>query len=297
MPPESKLFIGEPTEVAKQFESSLLEIGIPPCPVILALVTAEIRKEEPDFSHLVSIISADVAISASLIKTANSPYFGRQTRVRSVNDALTVLGLTLIGSTIAGIVLRKVFPESQTMTRFWDSSARIARISAWLAHKLDIPELQAEEVYAFGLFRDCGIPVLFTSHPSYLEVLEVANNEKTASFTEIETATFAIHHAAVGSVLAQNWWLPEDVQLAIRAHHNLPALASKESLLPMRSRQMIAIAQFAEHLIQRQLGLSHTEEWLKLGNACLKLLRIDEYDLEFIYTEAHPIVSQEGGRA
>lgn len=284
---------GANAELVPQLERSLTDIGIPPCPAILTRVMTEIQKDEPDYAHLTAIIGSDVAISAGLIKTANSPFFSRQRRARSVSEAITILGLSVVSHVIAGLVLRKAFPDSPTLHRFWDSSARIARISGWLAHKLDIPGLTAEDAYTFGLFRDSGIPVLLLRHPQYSDALILANNETTRAFTDIESATVPEHHATVGSLLAQSWWLPEEIYLGIRAHHNLPALEATDSLLPMLCRQLIATSQLAEHLLQRQLGLCHTQEWPKLGAACLSLLRLDEDDLEFLYTVAQPVVAAE----
>ena len=58
----------------------------------------------------------------------------------------------------------------------------------------------------------------------------------------------------------------------------------------MQSRKLIAIAQLSEHLVQKQLGLSLTEEWPKLKSACLQLLNLDEEKLQSLYTEAESVV-------
>ncbi|MBK7813158.1 MAG: HDOD domain-containing protein [Rhodocyclaceae bacterium] len=63
-----------PTGIAA-LEQSLLDVGIPPRPLILERAGEEMRKEEPDFRHLGELISADVSLAAGLLKTANSAYF------------------------------------------------------------------------------------------------------------------------------------------------------------------------------------------------------------------------------
>lgn len=280
-----------PSDVDMLFERSLLDVGIPPCPVILNRFMAEAGKDEPDFKRLEGIISADVGISAGLIKTANAPYFGMRQRVRSVSEALTVLGLNVSSRAIAGIVLRNSFPNMPNLERFWDASARIARLSGWLAQQLELRGLRAEDAYTFGLFRDCGIPVLLKRFPGYEAALSAANGEQTESFTAIEEAALPTNHAMVGCLLAQSWWLPEEICLAIRNHHDLAALKSAESQLPLLSRRLVATAQFAEHILQRQLGLSLTQEWPKLGEACLELLDVGESDLERLYADAEPVAA------
>jgi len=271
-------------------ELSLLEIGIPPCPEILVRIMSEMHKEEPDYHRLSNIISADVALSAGLIKTTNSPYFARSQRARSVHDALTVLGLRVASHTIAGIILRNIFPNTPNMVRFWDASARTARLCAWLAQKLDIGSFNSDDAYTFGLFHDCGIPVLMGHFPNYKEVLAQANRDSKNEFTASEEAQLKTNHAIVGSALAQSWFLPEDMCLAIRHHHDLTAL-SPNSILPQSNRLFIATTQFAEHFSQQQLGLDITQEWPKFGTASLEALQIDEDDLEFLYSEARHILS------
>jgi HD-like signal output (HDOD) protein len=273
-----------------QLERSLLDIEIPPCPEILIRIMGEMHKEEPDYHRLSNMISADVALSAGLIKTTNSPYFARAQRARSVHDALTILGLRVAGHTIAGIILRNLFPNTPNMVRFWDASARTARLSAWLAHKLDIPGFHPDDAYTFGLFHDCGIPILMVRFPNYKEVLGLANRDTQNEFTKTEEALVNTNHALVGSALAQSWWLPEDMCLAIHHHHDLKAL-TPDSTLPKFHRYYIATNQFAEHFSQQQLGLDFTQEWPKFSAACLETLQIDEEDLEFLYTEAKQIVA------
>ncbi len=272
-------------------ERSILDVGIPPCPLILGRFMSEAKKDEPDFNLLASIIGTDVGISAGLIKTANSPYFGMRQRVRSVNEALTVLGLKTASRAVSGIILRKTFPNVQNLERFWDASARIAHLSGWLAQHLEIRGLRAEDTYTFGLFRDCGIPVLLGRFPLYEQVLSAANNDASRSFIEMENEAMPTNHAMVGCILAQNWWLPDEICLAIRNHHHLAKLES--STLPILSRRLIATAQLAEHIIQQQLGLSLTQEWTKLGAACLQVLDLDETRLDALYSEAAPIVKSE----
>ncbi len=74
-------------------EQSIKGIDIPPRPLIIDRVRAAMNEEVPNFKRVGELISADVSLAAGLIKTANSPYFGCQSRARSINEALLMLGL------------------------------------------------------------------------------------------------------------------------------------------------------------------------------------------------------------
>jgi HD-like signal output (HDOD) protein len=276
-------------KIDPHLERALLDIEIPPCPDILVRIMNEMHREEPDYHRLSNTICADVALSAGLIKTTNSPFFLRQQRARTVHDALSILGLRIASHTIAGIILRNIFPNTPSMVRFWDASARTARLCAWLAHRLDIPGLNADDAYTFGLFHDCGIPVLMQRFPNYKEVLGLANQDIENEFTTQEEVLLRTNHALVGSALAKSWWLDEDMCLAIRHHHSLAALAS-DSSLPTSCQYFIATARFAEHFTQQELGLENSQEWPKFAVACLETLQIDEDDMEFLYSEAKQVV-------
>jgi HD-like signal output (HDOD) protein len=280
-----------PTPLDRMVEQTVIDLGIPPCPAILRRFMVEAEKDEPDYHRLASIICSDVSLSASLIKTANSPYFGVRQRVRSVNEALVILGLNTASRAVAGIILRKSFPTVPNLERFWDASSRFARLSGWLAQQLNDLRIPPEDAYTFGLFRDCGIPVLLKRLPSYESVLQSANNEAELGFTMVEDDVLPTNHAIVGCVLAQSWWLPEEICLSIRHHHDQPVLAATSSPPPLITRKLIAVTQLAEHLVQQQLGLSLTHEWGKLGATCLKLLDIDQARLEALALEAAPVIA------
>lgn len=279
-------------EIEKRMRAEVRDIGIPPRPVILEQIDREMAKEEPDFGLLASLIGSDVALAAGLIKTTNSPYFGFSKRVRSVREALMVLGLRVIARTIAGLALQKAFPHVPSLERFWDASATTARVAGWLAQHLgDVCPVRADDAYTFALFRDCGVPVMMIPFPEYPEVLKRANGEENLPFTAVEDQALALNHAIVGAELAENWLLPEDIHQAIRHHHHRDALtADHPTALTPASRRLIAIAQLAEHLIQQHTGRNQTREWQKLGEACLDVLGLIPDDLPQLLVDSREVV-------
>ena len=275
--------------ITEKLGNTLRDIGIPPRPDILDRINSEMRKDEPDFKQLGIIIGSDVGLSAGLIALANSPYFGARGRARSINDALMLLGLSVASRAIAGLVIRKQFPSSPSLVRFWDASAAIARISGWLAQNLDGIKSRAEDAYTFGLFRDCGIAVLMKRFPEYTEVLKKANKEALLSFTAVEETSYPTNHAVVGCLLAQSWWLPEEICLSIRHHHEYPPATQLNSA----TLDMIAITQFAEYLFQRHSGHSATSEWNKAMTFCLSRLKLEEKDIEAILKRTAELVKSD----
>ncbi len=273
---------------------ALRDIGIPPRPTILLEIDREMAKDEPDFSRLAKILGADVAMAAALIKTTNSPFFGFNKKVRTVHEALLVLGLKTVVSTIAGIELRKAFQHVPDMERFWDASAKTARVSGWLAKRCKArSRIRPEDAHTFGLFRDCGIPVLMIPFPEYRSVLAKANAETELSFTAVEDQLLSVNHAEMGASLAESWLLPDEIALAILHHHDLSRLEEQQgaSSVAGLSWRLIAIAHLAEHLIQERTGLARTQEWGKVSGVVLQLLAVDETELVTLIDECGAVIS------
>jgi len=265
--------------IESRMKIEIRDIGIPPRPTILAQIERETARDEPDFIHLAKLLSKDVGLSAGMIKIANSPYFSFGKKVPTVQEALLVLGLKVVVKTVAGLALQQVFKHVPSMERFWDASALTAEVAACVTKHLGRRiAVRPEDAHTFALFRDCGIPMLMIPFPEYREVLVRANNEAALPFTEVEMQAIGLDHASLGAQLAEDWLLPEETCLAIRHHHDLAAVDGSLAL-PARSRQLIAIAQLAEYLIQQQNSQSQTSEWGKLGTGCLASLELGADDL------------------
>ena len=57
------------------------------------------------------------------------------------------------------------------------------------------------------------------------------------------------------------------------------------SALTLVSRQLIAIAQIAEYLVQEQTGMNKSCEWDKLGDACLNIVNLTREELADVLDE------------
>jgi HD-like signal output (HDOD) protein len=283
---------GAARSTEEALEASLREIGIPPRPAILDRIDAEMRKPDPDLRYLSDLISADVGLAAGLLKTVNSPYFGFQSRARTVMQALMMLGLAVASRAVAGLVMRRVFPPLPALERFWDGSARVARASGWLVGRLGVREnVRADDAYTYGLFRDCGIPILMKKFPGYVGVLQRANADTERPFTLIEREFCPTDHALVGCLMAQHWLLPDEIGTAIRHHHDAVTLASGATSLPAASVRLAALSQLAEYLVQRVSKLSKTREWDKMSGVCQGILGLDGIGVEALVAEAPPVVA------
>ncbi|HQT26036.1 MAG TPA: HDOD domain-containing protein, partial [Burkholderiales bacterium] len=87
-------------------ENLLNNIKIPPRPTILVELMEEQRKEDPDFRKLSGLIGKDISLSAALLKTVNSPFFGLRTKATSAQEAIHYLGMQNVMNLVSGFALK-----------------------------------------------------------------------------------------------------------------------------------------------------------------------------------------------
>lgn len=281
-------------EMYRSLEKTLDKLDIPPRPLVLDRIMLELRESDPDYRKLSTLISADISLAGGFIKTVNSPFFGLQRRVASVQEALLLMGLELASRILSGILLRHAFPHRPELEPIWDQSMKVAILSHWLARLLksrDGP--RADIAYTYGLFRDAGMAVMTLKYPNYPSVLHAAAQDKINTFTEVEDGLLGLNHAMAGARLAEGWLLPEDLQRGILFHHAIARWPEDMEMLPVASARYIALSQLAEKILQDNGGVTVNMEWHKLGGACLMVLGLDEGQLAEMEAEAIPFVRQE----
>lgn len=266
---------------AEQAANLLANIFIPPCPRVVAALVQEANKDLPDFEKLDKLLSGDVGLAAAVLKTANSPYYGLQRKVQSVKQSLSVLGLRTVTSIVTLLALRKALPTEMSLDRFWDRTNYHALACGAVARYLKLSS--ADAAYTFGLFNDCGIPILAMQFPDYKETLTKANHD-SRPITVIEQEHYGTNHAIVGAVLASNWQLPEPICKAIREHHSLDMLYTPGAAAP-ETASLRCVSMVADFLVNRFLEIEQEAEWNMHGPAALSRIGLQPEDLDWIFSD------------
>jgi HD-like signal output (HDOD) protein len=241
--------------------SKLLKgIDIPPCPAVLDALTRELKSEDANIARISRLISQDVALAAGIMKIANSPFFQPARQVGSINEALAFLGVGQVFNLLIKEVLHKSLNDHRDLRldRYWDSAAYTAAACANLA----LPGTHRDNAYCFGLFHDCGIPILIRRFPDYRDTLNLANRDGKRDFTRVEETRHGTHHAVIGHLVSRNWGLAPAVSQAILCHHDLTVFEQNEGL-PNESLVLIALNLIAEHVVSLHLRDKTEGEWEK----------------------------------
>lgn len=252
------------------------DLGVPPRPQILADLSREMARPEPDVQRIARVVASDVALTAAVLRVANSPAYALTRRAETLGQAVGLLGLRQIGVMVTGLVMRKALrTDGPQLTRFWDVSAKRSWALSTLARGLRCVDVDVAQT--FGLFCDVGIPLLMQRFANYGPTLKAANSATERSFTEVEQDAHRTDHALIGALMARSWGVSQEVCLAIRLHHDYAVFS--DAKVPETVARLIAMGLLAERAIQTFAGLNSSTEWVKGGDGALGALMLGDADV------------------
>jgi diguanylate cyclase (GGDEF)-like protein len=180
-------------------------------------------RKDPEFgiADLVEVIKDDPAITAKILKSANSTYFGLRWPVKSLEKATALLGTTVITTLALTFSLEKSAMTKGPLAEHFESYWLQSIVQATAADLLcDKGTTDAEgDPFLAGLLMDIGrLVLLTTSSETYLPVLvEAGNGPKDLHVVELQE--LGIDHVQIGTELMNRWNLPATMVEPIQSHH------------------------------------------------------------------------------
>ena len=168
-------------------------------------------------------IGNDAALTARLLRIANSAAYGQHRKIATVSRAIAVLGVRQVRDLTMGLTAVRAFSGISnnlvTMEVFWRHSVMCAVAAGQIAGRRDAA--RTESPFVAGLLHDIGQLVMYSSVPeaSRETLLMLADSTEDIGLYECERAVLAFDHAAVGASLARTWGLPDSLLECIEFHH------------------------------------------------------------------------------
>ena len=237
------------------FEQRLEAIDqLPSLPLVLQQIQKVITNERTSMAQISAVVAKDQALTSRAIRLVNSAWYGRTTRVTSIQQVLVTLGLKTLNTLMLGLTVTKLFPTSDTrgfnMRSFWEHAFGTALLAKKLAHESG-KKANADEYFVGGLLHDLGKLVLEQFfHDEYVSALQLMR-EKKQSLLVSEREIFDSDHADTGAWLGKKWRIPRQIHQVMELHHRsrLPG-----ELLP-EEKNLIRIVQAADALcISENIG-------------------------------------------
>jgi len=189
-------------EITELIESDRLVLPTLPEVALKARDTAE--DVNASAKDLAKVISNDAAMTARIIKVANSPIMRGAREIEDVQMAIARLGITCISNLVTGLAMEQMFQATsdfidKAMRKSWTHSTEVAGIANVLARHYT--KLKPDQATLAGLVHNIGILPILT----YAEDSGKLNDHITLQ-NVIEKI-----HPIIGVKILESWDFPKEL--------------------------------------------------------------------------------------
>lgn len=257
--------------------------NLPTLPVIMLKILECIDNPHSSAGDLKNIISNDVAISAKILRLANSALFAQSHEIVDIGRAIVVLGFNMvvdvaISVSFASLMMPQKSALVISMEDFWEHDIAAAQAGRIIGTSIGYPHL--EQAFIIGLMHDIGKLVLATHFTKDFNCAVEESQDYDLYLCETEEKVFGFNHADAGALLARHWNFPEQLIMSIQYHHHY-------SELPEKYKKEILIAHVADYLAKIN-GIGNSGDNNKipmLHPDVFNSLVTSEYDLSLLSEE------------
>lgn len=189
--------------------------SLPPFPPVAGKVINLLADDSVSLREIADTLSTDAALSAEVLRLANSPLFGPRYGVKSVLHALAVLGVRRLTGLVLTLSMSRFLKRASVgdlMRRSWRHNLACALAAKEFAHSFG---RDANEAYNAGLFHDAGRLAFLIVDPRFYQTIAGCK----VDLREMELAHFGVDHCEAGAWVIEQWHLPEAFAEVARHHH------------------------------------------------------------------------------
>lgn len=191
---------------------------LPPVPAVAQKILSLLQSERTTATDVESVIAAEPALSARILKIANSALFARRAGARTVGEAVTYVGFKTVRSIVLVASMRSVYVRPRLADHLlWVHSMGVALASAELAQMTRA--IPADEALTAGLLHDVGKLVLKAYDSATFDTVMQAIYNEGVSSVEAEVEAFGVGHAEVGEQILAKWGFPDELRVPVALHH------------------------------------------------------------------------------
>jgi HD-like signal output (HDOD) protein len=188
--------------------------ALPAAPKIAQRLITTFDQEEVDMLQVAALIEEDPVLTAKMLRTANSAFFGLTRSVSTAREAINVMGLIKVRALVIAAAFGESFHcvGSVNMNQFWRYSMNSANLARYIALPIRIDENTA---FTSGLIHKIGELVMHVGMPEAMIDLERSVPMLDLKRAAAERALFGYNYAEVGAALAREWHFPKRMINAI----------------------------------------------------------------------------------
>ncbi len=196
--------------------------NLKPIPAVIHQILEVVDKPDSSMAEVANIIQYDPAVTASVLRTCNSAYFGLKHPAESIKDAVSLLGIDQIVQIVlmkSGIRLLSGKQEGYGLHEgaMWKYSVSSALVAKQIAQKLSLENKNT--IFTAALLKDIGKTVLDRFVLDSFEKISALVVNKGLSFREAEKKIIGVDHTELGGMIAKMWKFSPRMVKIIRHHH------------------------------------------------------------------------------
>lgn len=260
-------------------------ISLPTLPTVVSKMIQLVDNPKTSASSLARLIYTDQALTARILKLANSAYYGFPREISTVNMAIVVLGFNTVKEMGLSLSVFEAFKGGNDgifdISRFWQHSIGCGSAARIIARRFR--DEAAGEAFVTGLLHDIGKVILKQyMRAEFAEIIQTATLG-VEQLDDIELRIAGATHAQIGSWLTEKWNLPRLITDAVGFHHS-PWEAKNDPVMVA----MVTVADYLCHLCR--IGNSGRVNPVKPDERTWNIFRdasvpVEEADLAQLQTE------------
>lgn len=240
--------------------------NLPNIPKVVQELIETFEQTDVNADEITRKISMDQALSAKVLRLANTAHYGGTRNIASVKDAVIMLGFNTLRTLVlaSGFVSAFKPPQGFDLKGFWKHSFQTAALSKWLARYC---KQDSEVAFTCGLLHDVGSLLIHICKPE--QSVSIDNSVALGgNRVQLENTLLGYNFCEVGAELANRWKFPLSIVQGI-AHQQDPLAA--QPLPPLAG--IIYLAQYIIHA--RMTGATLAQMEANFPQPVSKALGID----------------------
>lgn len=202
--------------------------SLPHFPENVMEIIRSTQDPEARIPEIAGKVGADPALTADLLKLANSAFFMIPSRVNNILQAVKMVGLKGLRNLLYSYGTQRIMGEKYSeMKALWDDSYRTAFYAFLLARSLKMRQEVLDDVYVAGILHDLGQIIVTYMDADGLSRMNAFCREKDIPPAMMERFSFGLNHGEIGARIAEKWRFPPQLAEGIRFHHE-PLCARRE---------------------------------------------------------------------
>ncbi|MDR4496504.1 MAG: HDOD domain-containing protein [Candidatus Scalindua sp.] len=195
---------------------------LPPLPQSIPRILEITRRTDSSAQDLARVFELDPTLTASILKLANSSYYGFNREISTISHAIVCLGFDTIKSialtaSTQNMLNDGLFAYKLEKGMLWQHSTTCATCARMIAQRIKYKD--CEEAYVAGLLHDIGKIILSSfAEEQYDQILEKTKDNKTP-FNIAELEVLGYDHPQIGGKIIEKWNLPPVLVEAVQFHH------------------------------------------------------------------------------